>query len=58
MKGGDKQCHYRDVVLAGVVVRVMDKTKWRYKERVFEVVKQEFESEAQLLKWLVEMGVI
>jgi len=44
--------------LAGVVVRVMDKTKWRYKERVFEVVKQEFESEAQLLKWLVEMGVI
>jgi hypothetical protein len=46
------------VVLAGVVVGVMDKTEKRGRERVFEVAKQEFESEEELLRWLGGMGGI
>jgi hypothetical protein len=58
LQGGDKQCKYADIVLAGVVVGVMDKTERRGRERVFKVAEREFEEENELLTWLGGMGGI
>lgn len=55
--GGDRKCKYKDIVLAGVVVGVMDVERGGQK-RVFEVAGQEFEEEKELVGWLGGMGGI
>src|SRR5579862_514407 len=58
LKGGNKQCRYEDIVLAGVVVGVMGTAEKKGRGRVFSAAGEEIKSEEELLKWLGSMGGI
>jgi superfamily II DNA helicase RecQ len=53
MAGGDRQCRYRDIVLAGAVVAMQEEI-----ERVEEVAGREFSSGVEVVQWYGGMGGI
>jgi hypothetical protein len=51
MLGGDRQCRYQDIVLAGAVVAMQEEL-----ERVEEMAGQEFSSGQEIVRWYGLMG--
>ena len=58
LPGGGRQCQYKDIILAGAMVVLLDEETKRGLEKVRKLAERELNSREDIAKWLGEMGGI